>query len=63
LYASPNIIRIIKSRRMILMGHVALMGDMRNALNILVGKPEGKRPLRRAKHRWEENVRREVGKL
>jgi hypothetical protein len=42
LYSSPSIIRIIKSRRMRLAGHVARMGEMRNAYKILVGKPEGK---------------------
>jgi hypothetical protein len=46
LYASPTI-RVIKSRRMRWAGHVAHMGEIRNAYNILVGKPEGKRPLRR----------------
>jgi hypothetical protein len=46
LYVSPNIIRMIKSRRMKWAGHVAQMGEMINAYNILVGKPEGKRPLK-----------------
>jgi len=45
LYASPSIIRVIKSSRMRLVRHVARMGYMRNAYKILVGKPEGKRPL------------------
>jgi hypothetical protein len=47
LYSSPNIIRMIKSRRMRWAGHVARMGENRNAYRILVGKPEGKRPLER----------------
>jgi hypothetical protein len=47
LYASPNIIQVIKSRRMRWMGHVACMEKMGNACNILVGKPEGKRPRHR----------------
>jgi hypothetical protein len=47
LYSSPNIIRTIKSRRMRWAGHVAQMGEARNAYRILVGKPEGKRPLGR----------------
>jgi hypothetical protein len=47
LYCSPSIIRIIKSRRMRWAGHVARMGEKRNAYRILVGKPEGKRPLGR----------------
>jgi hypothetical protein len=50
-YASPNIIRMIKSRRMRCEGHVAWMGEMRNTYNILVGKPEGKRTLGRTKRR------------
>jgi hypothetical protein len=45
LYSSPSIIRIIKSRRMRWAGHVARMGEKRNAYGLLVGKPEGKRPL------------------
>jgi hypothetical protein len=44
LYASPNIIRMIKSRTMRWVGHVAYMGETRNVYSILVGKPEGKRP-------------------
>jgi hypothetical protein len=47
LYSSPSIIRIIKSRRMRLAGHVARIGEERNAYRLLVGKPEGKRPLGR----------------
>jgi hypothetical protein len=50
LYSSPNIIRVIKSRRMRWAGHVARMGKMRNSYNILVGK-QGKRPLGRSRHR------------
>jgi hypothetical protein len=45
LYSSPSIIRMIKSRRMRWAGHVTRMGEKRNAYRILVGKPEGKRPL------------------
>jgi hypothetical protein len=51
LYSSPSIIRIIKSRRMRWAGHVAQTGEKRNAYRILVGKPEGKRPLGRPRHR------------
>jgi hypothetical protein len=47
LYSTPNIIRIIKSRRMRLAVHVARMGETRSAYRIVVGKPEGKRPLGR----------------
>jgi hypothetical protein len=52
LYSSPSIIRIIKSRRMRWEGHVARMGEKRNAYRLLVGKPEGKRPLGRPRRRW-----------
>jgi hypothetical protein len=52
LYSLPNIIRMTKSRRMSWTGHVARMGKNRNAYRILVGKPEGKRPLGRSKRRW-----------
>jgi hypothetical protein len=51
LYSSPNIIRKIKSRRMRSAGHVARMGEKRNAHRIFVGKPEGKRPLERLRRR------------
>jgi hypothetical protein len=51
LYSSPNIIRIIKSRRMRWAGHVTRMGEKRNACRLLVGKPEGKRPLGRPRCR------------
>jgi hypothetical protein len=51
LYSSPSIIRMIKSRRMTWAGHVARMGEKRNAYRMLVGKPEGKRPLGRPRHR------------
>jgi hypothetical protein len=51
LYSSPSIIRIIKSRRMRLPGNVAQMGEKRNAYRLLVGKPEGKRPLGRPRRR------------
>jgi hypothetical protein len=64
LYCSPSMIRIIKSRRMRWAVHVARMGEKRNAYGILVGKPEGKRPLGRPKCRWEVNIRmdlREIG--
>jgi hypothetical protein len=52
--SSPSIIRIIKSRRMRWAGHAARMGAKRNAYKILVGKPEGKSPLRRPRCRWED---------
>jgi hypothetical protein len=62
LYSSPSIIRIMKSMRMRWAGHVARMGEKRNAYRILVGKPEGKRPLGRPRRRWVDNIRmRRVG--
>jgi hypothetical protein len=57
LYSSPNNIRIIKSRRMRLPGHIARMGEKRTAYRLLVGKPEGKRPLGRSRRRWVDNIR------
>jgi hypothetical protein len=55
LYSSPSIIRIIMSRRVRWAGHVARMGEKRNAYRLLVGKPEGKRPLGRSRCRWVYN--------
>ena len=57
LYSSPNIVRVIKSRRLKLAGHVARMGDKRDVYRVLVGKPEGKRPLGRTRRRWEDNIK------
>ena len=57
LYTSPNIVRVIKSRRMRWAGHVARMGEERGAYRVLVGKPEGKRPLGRPRVRWLDNIR------
>jgi hypothetical protein len=57
LYSSPNIIRMIKSRRMIWAGYVARMGEKRNAYRKLVGKPEGKRPLGRPRRSREDNIK------
>jgi len=57
LYASRNIIRLIKSRRIRLVGHVARMGTTRSAHKILVGKPEGKRPRGRPRYRWKDNIK------
>jgi hypothetical protein len=56
-YSSSSIIRIIKSRRMRWAGHVAPMGEKRNVYRLLVGKPEGKRPLGRPRHRWIDNIK------
>jgi hypothetical protein len=56
LYCSPSIIRIVKSRRMRWAGHVVRMGEKRNVYRLLVGKPEGKRPLGRPRRRWIDNI-------
>jgi hypothetical protein len=60
LYSSPNIIRVIKSRRMRWAGHVARMGEKRNAYRILVGKPEGKRPLGGPRCRCVDNIKMDI---
>ena len=57
LYSSPNIVPVIKSRRMRWAGHVARMGEERGAYRFLVGKPEGKRPLGRPRRRLVDNIR------
>jgi len=57
LYSSPNIVRVIKSRKMRWAGHVAHTGGSRGVYRILVGKPEGKRPLGRPRRRWEDNIK------
>ena len=57
LYSSPNIVRVIKSRRMRWAGHVARMGEERGVYRVLVRKPEGKRPLGRPRRRWVDNIR------
>ena len=49
--------RVIKSSRMKWLGHVARMGEGRGVYGVLVGKPEGKRPLGRPRHRWEDNIK------
>jgi hypothetical protein len=61
LYSLPSIIRIIKLRRMRWAGRVARMGEKRNAYRLLVGKPEGKRPLGRPRHSWVDNIRMDLG--
>ena len=55
--SSTDILRVIKSRRMGLTGHVAGMGERRCAYRVLVGKPEGKSPLARPRNRWEDNIK------
>jgi hypothetical protein len=64
MYSSPSIVRVIKARRMRWAGHVERMGEMRGAYDILVGRPEGRRPLGRPRRRWEDNIKidlREIG--
>jgi hypothetical protein len=63
LYSSPSIIRTMKSRRMRWAGHVARMGEKRNAYRLLVGKPEGKRLLGRPRCRWVDNIRMDLGEV
>jgi hypothetical protein len=63
LYSSPSVIRIIKSRRMRWAGNVARMGEKRNAYRLLVGKPEGKRPLGRPRRWWVDNIRMDLGEV
>jgi hypothetical protein len=57
LYSSPSIIRKIKSRRIRWAGHVARMGEKRNAYRLLMGKPEGKRPIARPRRKWVDNIK------
>ena len=57
MYSSPNVVRVIKSRRMRWAGHVARMGGGRGLYRVLVGKSERKRPLGRPRHKWEDNIK------
>jgi hypothetical protein len=61
-YSSPNIIRLLKSRRMRGAGHVTHMGEMRSAYKTLFGKPEEKGPCRRPRCRWEVMLKWVLGK-
>jgi hypothetical protein len=60
LYSLPNIVRVIKSRRMRWAGHVARRGEERGVQRVFVGKPEGKRPLGKPRRRWEDNIKMDV---
>jgi Trk K+ transport system NAD-binding subunit len=57
LYSSPSVVRVIKLGRMRLVGHVARVVERRDVYRVLMGKPEGKRPLGRPRHRWEDNIK------
>ena len=63
LYSSLNIFRVIKSRRMSWTGHVARIGKRRFVYGVLVGKHEGKRPLGRSGHRWEDSIKTDLSKV
>ena len=63
LYTSPNIVRVIKLRRMRWAGNVARMGEERGVYRVLVGKPEGMRPLGRPKRRWVDNIRMDLQEM
>ena len=63
LYSLPNIVREVKSRRMRWAGHVARMEEGRGLQRVLVGEPEGKRPLGRSRRRWEDNIKMDLQKV
>jgi len=63
LYSLPNIVQVVKSRRMRWVGHVARMGEGRGVHRVLVGKPEGKRPLGRPRHRLEDDINMDLQKV
>jgi hypothetical protein len=63
LYCSPSIVRVIKARGMRWAGHVVRMGEVRGAYSILVGRPEGRRPLGRPRRRWEDNIKMDLWEI
>jgi hypothetical protein len=63
LYRSPNIVRVIKSRKLRWAVHVAKMEDGRSAFKILTGKPTGKRPFGRPRRRWKDNIRMDLKEI
>ena len=63
MYSLPNIVWVVKSRKMRWAGHVARMGDGRVVNRVLVGKPEGKRPLGRHRNKWEDNIKMDLRKV
>jgi hypothetical protein len=63
LYSSLNIVRVIKSRRIRWAGHVARMGEGRDVYKVLIGRPEGKRPLGKPRRRWEDNIKTDLREM
>ena len=63
LYSLPNIVRVVKSRRMRWVGHVARMGEGRGVHRVLVREPEGKRPLGKPRPRWEDNIKMDLREM
>ena len=63
LYSSPNIVRVITSRRMRWAGHVVFMGERRGVYRVLVWKPEGKRRLGSPRRRWEDNIKMDLQEM
>ena len=63
MYRTPNIVRVIKSRRLRWTGHVARMEEGRSIFKILTGEPTGRRPLGRPRRRWEDNIRMDIGEI
>jgi hypothetical protein len=63
LYSSLNIVAVVKSRRMGLAGHVERMGDGRGVYRVLIGRPEGKRPLGRRKRKWKYNIKIDLNEI
>jgi hypothetical protein len=63
LYSLPSTVRVIKARRMRWAGHVVCIGEVRGAYNILVGRPEGRRPLGRPRCRWEDNMKMDIREI
>jgi hypothetical protein len=63
LYSSPSIVRVIKARRIRWAGHVARMREVKGAYKILVGRPEGRKPLGRPRHRWEDSIKMDIREI
>jgi hypothetical protein len=63
LYSSPSIVRLIKATRMRWAGHMARMGEVTGAYNILVGRPEGRTPLGRPRRKWEDNIKMDIREI